>query len=181
MHRLAWTIGIVIATSSCGATGGAGGEGFAPEYPGSEAALKRTTAGGETSAETLGDELHLVYQDAHSACFDGHFRAAFEIDGAVSAASINCSSGEASAVASVSAERVSVYDYGEDGHLEDVVTEDITSDAYADASHPAPTPPTVRVVERRARICCEIAASAHLEVRVDGAGGGSLTFVFDGT
>jgi hypothetical protein len=181
MHRLASIIGTIVLSVSCGGAGGAGGDGFPPDYPGSEAARKRASAGGEPSGETHGDELQLVHQDAYSACFDGLFRADFERDTRLTAASIACSAGESTATATVTAEMVSVYDYGENGDLEDVVTEDITSDAYAEASHPEPDPGLSRVVERRARICCEIAASDRLEVRVDGAGGGSLTFVFDGT
>ena len=42
-------------------------------------------------------------------------------------------------MATVATERVSVYDYDEDGHLDDVVTEGITAGAYADASYDAPS------------------------------------------
>ncbi len=180
MDRLASTIGCIVVLSSCGG-GAGGGSGFPPDYPGSEAAHERTSAAGEPAGDAFGDELTLVYQDAQSACFDGLFRAAFRDDGRLSAATITCTEDDSHATASVTAEMVSVYDYGEGGDLEDVVTEDITSDAYAEASLAPPEPPATRVVERRARICCEIAASDHLQVQVNGAGGGSLTFDFDGT
>ena len=147
--------------------------GFAPGYPATEAAHREGMMSGEDARgrpDLLKEEATLSSQDEGSVCFDLVVRSAPSDDMALGERELACQSAAVTGEMAVNGERVSVYDYDEDGQIQNVVTERITADAYASFDHGATEGDVLRVVERSARLCCAVEASNDVTLRIGGGG-----------
>jgi hypothetical protein len=112
------------------------------------------------------DEASLDYLDASSACFAVVVRSEMAADAPLEEMGARCTSGEASAEATVNSETGSLYDYDERGAVQVAHAEGTPATALAELELEPPAHGHVRVVERHARLCCAMAAAGALELTI---------------